>query len=37
MKKRSLGRKTSGFEVWSERERFGEVKRQKILREIGEK
>ena len=35
--KRSLGRKTSGFEVLSEKERFWEVKKQVLLREIEEK
>ena len=32
-----LGRKSLGNEVWSKRERFWEVKRQDLLREIKEK
>ena len=37
MKRWFWGQKTSGFEIWSEREKFGEVKRQKLSREIREK
>ena len=30
----NLGRKTLGNEIWSEREEFGKVRRQVLLREI---
>ena len=33
----NLGQKSHGNEVWSEREEFGKVRRQVLLREIGEK
>ena len=36
-RKRIFMPKTSVFEVWSERERFWEVKRQDLSREIVEK